>query len=282
MSFEGKKITAEFPFSDADFSAIASIAQTEFGLHLEHSKKQLVYSRLTKRLRKLQLSSFKSYRDYLDSPDATNEKKELLSALTTNVTQFFRENHHFQILEESVFPILAKRARAKERIRIWSAGCSAGQEPYSLALTLLKVFPNAAEYDVKILATDIDEEILRKAICAKYPLEEMSSIPTDMCAGYLDKVSDGKSFVIRPEVKKLISFGQLNLISSWPISKNFDVIMCRNVAIYFNQETQEMIWNRFANALSSGGYLMIGHSERVSGAALNLLTPGGVTSYCKV
>lgn len=273
--------SSDFTFSDKEFDAIADIAQREFGLHLEKSKKQLVYSRLSKRLRSLGVSNFFDYLDHLSSTEGQAEKKAFISALTTNVTHFFREKHHFDMLHDTVFPSLKKRALSGERLRIWSAGCSAGQEPFSLAFTLLSAFPEAPKYDIKILATDIDEEILSRAVNAQYPMDQLSQIPPEMAKKFTTADDGNLSFSVRSEVRDLISFRQLNLIENWPIKGSFDVIMCRNVAIYFANITQQSIWERFVGALKPNGYLMIGHSERVSGPATNALETCGITTYRK-
>lgn len=273
--------SSDFRFSDKEFDAVAKVAQREFGLHLEKSKKQLVYSRLSKRLRTMGLANFFDYLDHLNSPAGQAEKKAFISALTTNVTHFFREKHHFDFLQETVFPELKKRALSGERVRIWSAGCSAGQEPFSLALTLLGVFPDAAKYDIRILASDIDEEILGKGIEARYPQDQLSQIPADLAQKFTDASDTSASFAIRAPVRQLISFRQLNLIESWPIKGSFDVIMCRNVAIYFAKKTQQSIWERFVSVLKPDGHLLIGHSERISGSATNTLEACGITTYRK-
>lgn len=273
--------SATFTFSDKEFDEIANMAQREFGLHLEKSKKQLVYSRLSKRLRSLGLPNFFDYLDHLNAPEGQSEKKAFISALTTNVTHFFREKHHFDMLSDTVFPALKRKALAGEPIRIWSAGCSAGQEPYSLAFTLLRAFPEAPKYDIKILATDIDDEILRKAVEARYPLDQLSQIPADMAQKFTVSDDANAHFTIVDQVRQLISFRQLNLIENWPIKGSFDVIICRNVAIYFAKKTQQSVWGRFVNVLKPEGHLMVGHSERISGPATNALEACGITTYRK-
>ncbi|SNR64069.1 CheR family methyltransferase [Puniceibacterium sediminis] len=276
-----KPVTSEFPFTDADFAQIANVAKSEFGLNLALSKKPLVYSRLAKRLRLRKLSTFQEYLSLLSDINEDAEKTELLSALTTNVTHFFREFHHFETLNTTVLPALLTRAKNGDRIRIWSAGCSSGQEPYSLALSVLGAFPDASRYDIKILATDIDPNILDRACQASYPKSELEAIP-DAMHRFLDlKSGDPNNFTIGEAARNLVSFGVLNLISDWPIKGPFDVIFCRNVTIYFDAETQRHLWTRFQNALSPSGHLFIGHSERVTGTATQAFRSIGVTSYQK-
>ncbi len=271
---------ANYPFTDADFAVIARRAQAEFGLHLTEAKKDLVYSRLTKRLRQLGLGDFHSYCRLIEAPDGADERRQMLSALTTNVTHFFREGHHFQTLRSTVLPPLLAAARAGGRLRIWSAGCSAGQEPYSLAFTLLELCPEAARHDIRILATDVDPAILARAREGVYDAEEAKSLPDGVRSAHLRDLGNGKVSV-GDKARALITFGELNLMQDWPMRGPFDVIFCRNVAIYFDKETQARLWLRFADMLAPGGYLCIGHSERVAGPAMPLLVGAGVTTYRK-
>ncbi|GGG63363.1 chemotaxis protein methyltransferase [Salipiger pallidus] len=269
----------EFSFTDEDFRSLASLARSEFGLSLAESKKPLVYSRLARRLRSRQLSRFQDYMSLLKAPGEEDERLELISALTTNVTSFFREKHHFETLKQQLVPEL----RDQKRIRLWSAGCSSGQEPYSLAMTLMAELPDNAVRNLRILATDIDPVIVRKARTATYPQEDLQSIPPQLRERFTTKttVQDGQ-FEIALEARELITFGELNLMETWPFQGPFDAILCRNVAIYFDQDTQQVLWQRFADKLRVGGYLFIGHSERVSGPALELLSTAGVTTYRRI
>jgi chemotaxis protein methyltransferase CheR len=270
------------PFADAEYSFIASFAHKNFGLNLTPSKKDMVYSRLLKRLRKLGLPDFASYLALLNSAAAGSEHGELLSALKTNVTQFFREKHHFDYLRDTVLPGLIARARAGYRVRLWSAGCSAGQEAYSMALTVLALCPEAEKLDLKILASDIDQQIIKFAKAATYPLPELIAIPTEYQSLVLSPQPNSKTFGFVPSVRKLISFAELNLIADWPFSGPFDVIFCRNVAIYFDGDAQSRLWHRFAALIPTDGHLFIGHSERVSGPATQVTKSVGVTVYRKL
>ncbi len=270
--------------SGADFDAIAALALREFGLSLPQSKRQLVQSRLSRRVRALNLSSFTEYRSMLEGANGVGERTELLSALTTNVTKFFREIHHFERLVEDIMPDLVCRARKGDRVRIWSAGCSSGQEPYSIALTALKCDPRIGQTDFKILATDIDPAILAKAQQASYRDEEIEGVsheffrPTDICRKPNDKPG---SFTVSEDTRALVTFGVVNLISELPFSGAFDVIFCRNVAIYFDRPTQQLVWGRFAKLLLSDGHLFIGHSERIGKSDRPDLEPDGITIYRK-
>lgn len=262
--------------SDGDFASIAGHAQRLFGLHLHAGKRDLVYSRLIKRLRALGLPNFDSYCSLLDSGDP-DEQQRMLSALTTNVTHFFREVHHFETLKTLVLPPLLEGARQGGKVRLWSAGCSSGQEPYSIAMTLLELMPDAARYDIRILATDVDREILARAEAGNYAPDEIEELGQLGSGRFF--LRSGNSFAAGPELRKLIAFAELNLMSDWPMQGAFDAIFCRNVAIYFDKATQQRLWTRFAEKLRDGGYMFIGHSERVTGAAEALFKGVGVTTY---
>jgi len=270
--------------SSEDFEAIANFALREFGLSLPDSKTQLVKSRLARRLRALKLPSFSSYRALLEGRNGAAERIELLSSLTTNVTKFFREVHHFEMLLQDVMPKLVARARAGDRVRLWSAGCSSGQEPYSIALTALKCDPDIGRFDFKILATDIDPNIVDQARTATYRNEEFEAVaPKYFRNADITRPVAGKEghFSVSQDVRGLVTFGVLNLIEDLPFSGAFDAIFCRNVAIYFNRDTQQLVWNRFSALLPSGGKLFIGHSERIARSDHPELVPCGVTVYQK-
>lgn len=269
-------------FTDADFAAIARLAQNDFGLHLTVAKKDMVYSRLSRRLRHLGLSDFQSYCQILESHGSEAERMEMLSALTTNVTHFFREDHHFATLRDTVLPPLIEAAKRGGRVRLWSAGCSAGQEPYSLALTVLELCPDAARFDIRILATDVDPVILARAAAGIYRDDEVKSLPAPLQERYLQPVpGDPKHFAISAKPRELIRFGALNLMTDWPVKGPFDAIFCRNVAIYFDKDNQARLWSRFADLLLAEGHLFIGHSERVAGPAATQFAMAGVTTYRK-
>lgn len=271
----------EYTFSDGDFQKISTFAKARFGLDLQPSKKPLVYSRVSKRLRALKLDCFSEYCALLQSDQLDQEVNHLLSALTTNVTQFFREKHHFEYLIDKVAPQLIQRAQSGETVRIWSAARSAGQEAYCIAAALLTVAPRAIDLDIRILATDIDPRMIAQAKCGQYSLEQRTAIPEKFRQLMLRKPASPDHLEMSEEVKSLISFAELNLIDDWPMRRKFDVIFCRNAAIYFDKATQARLWSRFADALISGGHLMIGHSERLNGAAETQFQSVGITTYAK-
>ena len=268
-------------FQPADFDAISAFARKEFGLNLEPSKRALVQSRLARRLRELGMKSLAEYRALIDRGGG-EERERLVSALTTNVTQFYREVHHFDLLERSVLPDLIRRARGGGQVRLWSAGCSSGQEPYSLAASILRLCPDAARHDIRVLATDIDLAILEEAKSGSYP-EAARRFPSveHEARVFAKEGRTGSTWPVRPALKSLVTFRPLNLIGSWPITGRFDVILCRNVAIYFDKPTQERLWARFAQSLEPGGHLLIGHSERLHGPALRQFESVGITAYRK-
>jgi chemotaxis protein methyltransferase CheR len=277
-SQSGAVIDGEFHLSATDFNTIAKIIHAEAGIVLGDNKGHLVYSRLAKRLRALGLSNFQDYCALITSDDGATERQAMLAALTTNVTRFFREPHHFEHLKTTVLPPLLQKAKQGGRVRLWSAACSSGQEPYSIGMTVLSLMPDAGRYDVKILASDIDPNILREGQEAVYPDSAMESVPSALKARWF--VANGAGTVRAcDELRALVTFRKLNLIGSWPMQGLFHAIFCRNVVIYFNAETQARVWGRLAPLLEPGGTLYIGHSERISGSAEQILRSDGVTTY---
>ena len=277
------KVTAQqdYKFSDSDFQVISAFVKDRFGLDLQLSKKPLVYSRLSKRLRVLGLGCFSDYCELLKGDKTEQEITHLLSALTTNVTHFFREMHHFDYLMENIAPRLVQRAQSGECIRLWSAACSAGQEAYCIAAILLTLEPRIADLDIRILATDIDPKMIAVAKDARYSVEQLQAIPERFRQLMLDAASGPSQIEMSNKLRNIISFAELNLIEKWPMRRKFDVVFCRNAAIYFDRKTQETLWDRFADALLPGGHLMIGHSERLSGRAESQFQSVGITAYSK-
>lgn len=271
-------VQGEFTLTLRDFTQLAGMLHADTGIILHEGKATLLYSRLAKRLRALGMTGFRDYCALVSDPARGNEERSLMvRALTTNVTRFFREPHHFDHLRETVMPPLLKHAERGGRVRIWSAACSSGQEPYSIALTILQLLPNVSRLDVKILATDIDTTVLSQARDGIYSAEAVEAIPADLRGRWLQRVTDG--FQVTDVVRQLITFRELNLIGNWPMRARFDAILCRNVVIYFADDTQSQIWQRFSSMLAPGGFLYIGHSERLSGPALADFTSEGITTY---
>lgn len=273
----------ELELSDRDFKEVARQLRSWAGINLPDTKKTLVYSRLAKRVRALGLSGFSEYCSFVGGDAGLTERENMISALTTNVTSFFREDHHFDLMRTELLDTLIQEARKGGRVRIWSAGCSSGQEPYSIAFTILEKCPDAARLDIRILATDIDNGVLeagRRGIYEKDLVEGVD--PSKVKKFFEPDVSTPGNMRVVDEAQGLISFRQLNLMDDWPFKGPFDIIFCRNVAIYFDRETQQILWDRFLRVLGGQGYLFIGHSERVSGEAAASLKNVGVTTYAKI
>lgn len=270
-------LAREYLYSEEDFTRIARLCYERAGIVLPPAKIDHVYSRLSRRLRVLGLKSFDAYLRRLTGPDGAEEQRHMISALTTNVTRFFREPHHFDHFSKDVLPELIARARAGGRVRLWSAGCASGEEPYSLAFTLLRALPDAAQYDVKILASDIDPEVLQSASDGQYAAEAGQHLP----AWVNDTMArrGPQALQIAPAVRRMVDFRPLNLIRPFPMKGPFDVIFCRNVAIYFDAATQAAVWDSFLGVLRPGSYLYIGHSERPPQALAPRLAVTCTTGY---
>ena len=273
----GGMVDGEFLLTAADFHAIARLLHEETGITMPEGKATLLYSRLGKRLRALGMTEFRPYCALVADPAQTEERGRMIRALTTNVTRFFREPHHFDHLRDVVLPPLLKAAERGNKVRIWSAACSTGQEPYSLALTILKVLPTAAKLDVRVLATDIDTTVLEHASQGQYSADALAGLPNDLRARWFERKD--AEWKAGDTLRGLISFRPLNLIGTWPMRGPFDVIMCRNVVIYFGEDTQTEIWRRFTPLLTPTGFLYIGHSERVTGPAAKCFNSTGITTY---
>lgn len=272
-------VEGEYSFTSADFARIATLIYEQAGISLTESKASLVYSRLAKRLRTLGLPSFAAYCALVASPDGVDERGAMLNSLTTNVTRFYREPHHFDHLRDQVLRPAIPFLKGGGRMRLWSAACSSGQEPYSMALTVLSVLPDAPNLDIKILATDIDSRILAQGRAGSYPDDLVAPIPAAQRDKWMRRdPTDRHAWEMGDEVRSLVSFKELNLIGTWPVRGPFDAIFCRNVMIYFDDPTQEKICSRFAPLLAPKGRLYIGHSERVS-ANISSLVSGGLTVY---
>lgn len=264
----------------AEFARVRALAEREAGLAIPEAKRSMVQSRLSRRLRATGHSGFAEYIDHVEAAAGAAERANMISALTTNVSHFFREAHHFDTLANTLLPDLRTKAAAGHPIRIWSAGCSSGQEPYTIAMTLLDQWPEANRANLRILATDIDRVILSKAIAGRYEARQIDDVPERMRRRFF--VEDGDQHVTASQIlRDLITFRPLNLVEPWPMRQKFDAIFCRNVVIYFSDETQRQLWPRFSDALHPGGWFFLGHSERVSRPEQIGFQPSGVTSYRK-
>ncbi len=250
----------EFAFSESDFRFLADLANQKTGIVLSDQKRDMVYSRISRRLRALGLTEFQQYCELLKSPTGDSEIGNLVNAITTNLTHFFREKHHFEHLQKEV--LLPLQASGSKRLRIWSAGCSSGMEPYSIAMTLKHTLTPIHRWDARILATDIDTNMLDRGARGEYPLDEFSNIPTAY-RGDVTKSGKESTMHMSDDLKTLIAFKHLNLLESWPMQGIFDAVFCRNVVIYFDKKTQSRLFDRMADLLEVGGWLYIGHSENL-------------------
>jgi Methylase of chemotaxis methyl-accepting proteins len=270
----------EYCLTAEDFRRISAMIHADAGISMPAHKATLVYSRLAKRLRILGLKDFSEYCALVASAEGSGERQEMLAALTTNVTRFYREPHHFEHLRTHILPPLIASARKGGRVRLWSAACSSGQEPYSIALTVLSLLPDAAQRDIRILATDIDPNMIAISKSGLYDRSAIEPVPSDLRQRWFAPVEGDRGMVrIADQARALVEFRRLNLIGDWPMRGTFQAIFCRNVAIYFDDPTQGKIWSRMVTLLDPAGALYIGHSERVSGPAERKLRSDGITTY---
>lgn len=252
----------EFRLSDHDFQYLRQLVRRETGIVITDAKREMIYSRLVRRLRSLKLRDFEEYCRLLEK-DAEGELNAFTNAITTNLTSFFREPHHFAYLQDVVIPELLRRNAASRRIRIWSAGCSTGEEPYSIAIAVAEVLPVAADWDWRILATDIDTDVLAKAERGIYAEERVAGISQlRLRRWFLRGSGDNRGMVqVAATLRDKISFRRLNLMEEWPVRGPIDVQFCRNVVIYFDKNTQRRIFDQFAERMADDCCLFIGHSE---------------------
>jgi chemotaxis protein methyltransferase CheR len=265
--------TREFAFSDADFRSLAQLAYDYAGISLSESKRNLLYSRLSRRLRILHLDSFRAYRDYLASDE--REIENFINSISTNHTKFFREDHHFDHLRSYVALPFAQsmKTTGNRRLRVWSAGCSSGEEPYTIATVLKREIRELASCDVKILATDIDTDVLARAARGEFSANSVDDVPKPYLE-YFKRTPDGDRVMMDADIKSMITFRRLNLMESWPFRGHFDAIFCRNVMIYFDGPTKAKLIERFVQQIKPGGWLYIGHSESLIGAHPGLQSVG--------
>jgi chemotaxis protein methyltransferase CheR len=255
--------------SDIDFRRFSALVYKKCGIHLRKGKKELVRARLGKRLREIGFEDFKAYYRFLSQDESGNELVKMLDAISTNLTNFFREERHFDFLENDIFPnYLADRVAGGRRRRLfWSAGCSSGEEPYSLAMCLLEYFGGGAGHKIKVLATDISTKVLAQARSGVYRAARLEKVPNAMLRKYFHR-GYGKQegyFRVKPLLKEVVQFRRVNLIEPFTFKRPFDLILCRNVMIYFDRSTQAALVNKFYDVLTDGGYMFVGHSETLAG-----------------
>lgn len=261
--------TGGFTLSDREFQMFRDLIFEKSGINLHDGKKELLRTRLGKRLRSHGINTFREYYDFVRDDRSGDELVSLLDAISTNITSFFREINHFNFLRETVIPetLERKKAPADQEFRVWSAGCSSGEEPYSLAFTLLEDARIPSSNQVKILATDISLQMLERAAQGLYPEERVGTVPAAARKRFFEKApGDTQNYRVREEARRVVHFKRFNLMTAaFPFKRRFDLIFCRNVMIYFDKPTQEALVNKFYQALANGGYLMIGHSESLTG-----------------
>lgn len=257
----------EFPLTEADYKFICEFVYKHVGIVLHAEKQAMVYARLTRRLRVLNFTTFKEYCHYLAHDGAQSELPNLINAITTNLTRFFREDHHFDHMRQTVLEPLYKLGKMNtssgfhedsRRLRIWSAGCSTGEEPYSIAMTAKEAAGNALGNNLSITATDVDTNVLDTGKKGIYKLSD--TIPQSLLNKYTTMLPN-QMFQFKDEIRQLIHFQQFNFLHPIPFKDSFHVIFCRNVVIYFDKETQTRLFNHMADLLVPGGWLYIGHSE---------------------
>jgi len=254
-------ITAEL--SERDFWRISALVYEKCGINLHDGKKELVRARLNKRLREGHFKDFRTYYRFLTERDSGDELVRMLDSISTNLTSFFREKKHFDFLKEKVFPSYVEEKRKSRKLRYWSAGCSSGEEPYSLAMWLLEYFSESLPFDIQILATDISSKALAIAQRGVYTSKRLANMPILIPSKYFQRGFGSQEgyFRVKESLRKLIEFRRFNLIAPFPFREAFNVIFCRNVMIYFDKKTQQSLIDNLYDSLSHGGYLLVGHSE---------------------
>ena len=271
----GGPSASDLELSDGNFSRIAELVRTNTGIQLPEHKRTLVKSRLSKRLSALSLTNFDDYLKLLESGRSQEETTEFFNAITTNLTSFFREPHHFEHMSSEL-----SHGATCEPLRIWSAGCSSGEETYSIAMTLLTNDATKRHSNTRILATDLDTNVLDRARSGLYASDRIEGIPDNIRKEFVTNRTE-KEFAIAQACKDLIVFNQLNLLNDWPITIEFDFIFCRNVMIYFEKQIQDRLVGRLIDQLKMNGVLYIGHSETALGRHPRLSCEGH-TIYRKI
>jgi chemotaxis protein methyltransferase CheR len=276
---------ADVAITDAEFDLLRRLIHAHAGIALAPWKRYLVRARLARRLHELGLSTFADYHTLLLADGTGAELTRFINAMTTNKTEFFREAHHFDYVRGTWLPARGPCRRATDRhLRLWSAGCSTGEEAYTLALTLLDALDGAPSWDIKILASDIDTDVLDRAAEGIYPLDQVAPVPRPLLPRYFLRGTGARTGLVRvkPAVRSLVTFRRINFLDEpWPIRTQFDAILCRNVLIYFDRETQARVLGRLVHQLKDGGLLLLGHSESIQGLAGGGLTRLGATIYRK-
>ncbi len=272
----------EYLYTQDDFEAVRELLHAVAGISLDAGKRELVYGRLARRLRACGLDRFSAYLTLLRSAQGKAEVVHFINALTTNLTGFFRDPYQFDYLAEKVLPEAAARTRSGQYYRIWSAGCSSGEEPYSIAMVARECSPCRDRLDVRILATDLDSSVVAKARQGYYPQERIADLSSALVHKWFRRRGGGdhSRFEVEPALKELVEFRRLNLMHEWPEQGPFDLIFCRHVMIYFDHSTRRTLFERYADSLVDGGYLFLGRSETVHTVS-ECFAPAGPAVYRK-
>ena len=253
--------------SDALFQKFSALVYDKVGIYLKPEKRELLNARLGKRMRALGINSFREYYEYLSRDTSGEELVQMIDAVSTNFTSFFREKDHFDFLVSHVLPDLTSRKRRKQEVVIWSAASSSGEEPYTIALVTEDFFEKRAEGGYRILATDVSTRVLAHAERGVYSMDRVVKVPERYLRKYFQKGHGSAAGHVRVKehLRRRISFERFNLMDQFPWDGTLDIIFCRNTMIYFNRETQQRLVSKFYRALAPGGYLFIGHSESITG-----------------
>lgn len=247
--------------SPSDFELLSRVVYRLSGIVIKPGKEVLVRARLSTRVKRLGFTSFREYLNYLQSANGPEEFGALVDIMTTNKTAFFRDPTHFELLRTRILPELSEQ----KRVRLWSAACSTGEEPYSMAMVAESVLPNTHQRNVKVLATDISDRVLSRAALGRYDIHACLEIPGFLRQRFMQEVPGAHQLVVRPTIRRMVQFAPLNLTGEWPMKGQFDVIFCRNVMIYFDLEVRQQLAQRFWDILNPNGYLFLGCAESLTG-----------------
>ena len=268
----------DYTFSSSHLEHVRNVVGKATGIMLPDHKTEMVKGRLSRRLRTLGLSSFEDYIALVNDP-TSGEMEQCINALTTNVTSFLREPGHFEFLKGPFMDAMRVRKHRSRQISVWSAACSTGEEPYSIAMSIIDSLPHEAAWDVQVQATDVDTNVLETAAKGIYPRESIKNLPPEMLRRWFRQGKGAQEGFVRinDEIREKVAFSSINLIREWEVTGGLDAIFCRNVIIYFDRQTQRRLFDRMANLLSPGGYLFIGHSESLNGISDRFRSLGNTT-----
>jgi chemotaxis protein methyltransferase CheR len=263
MSTSSPSRVREFDFTQADFDSLRTLVKEQSGITLGEAKRELVYGRVSRRLRALGLSAFADYRRMLAGPEGQAEMIEFINAVTTNLTSFFRESHHFDFLRDDYLRQKVADAKGSRRLRIWCSAASTGEEPYSIAISVAEAIPEWERWDIRILATDLDTNVLQTCVNGVYGEDRVRGMQKSRLERFFDVVGerDDRRYKVKADLARMISFRQLNLMHPLPMKGPIDVVFCRNVIIYFDKDTQRALFSRIAPLQRPGDVLILGHSE---------------------